>query len=85
MHEAGVKNYDAAFWFGIMAPAGTGKDIIAKLHPAIVSMAGAPKVIEQFAAVGSEPVGSTPDELAAFIKAEIAKWSKVVKSGVSLD
>ena len=46
---------------------------------------GAPKVIEQFAAVGSEPVGSTPEELTAFIRAEVAKWSKVIKSGVSLD
>ena len=62
-----------------------GKDIIARLHPALVAIMGAPKVIEQFAAVGSEPVGSTPEELTAFIRAEVAKWSKVIKSGVSLD
>jgi tripartite-type tricarboxylate transporter receptor subunit TctC len=80
-----LPGHEATQWFAIMAPAGTGKDIIARLHPAIVAMAGSPKVVEQLAAVGSEPVGSTPEELAAFIRNEIAKWGKVVKSGVSLD
>ncbi len=80
-----LPGHEATQWFAIMAPAGTSKDIIARLHPAIVTMVGTPKVIEQFAAVGSEPVGGTPEELMAFIKVEITKWSKVVKSGVSLD
>ena len=80
-----LPGHEATQWFAIMAPAGMGKDIIARLHPALVAIMGAPKVIEQFAAVGSEPVGSTPEELTAFIRAEVAKWSKVIKSGVSLD
>ena len=80
-----LPGHEATQWFAIMAPAGMGKDIIARLHPTIVAMVGSPKVIEQLAAVGSEPVGSTPEELTAFIRAEVAKWSKVIKSGVSLD
>ena len=83
--ESGVPGYEATQWFGILAPADTAKDIVSKLHSAIVAMTGAPKIAEQFAAVGAEPVGSSPAEFAAFIQAEISKWGKVVKSGVSLD
>ncbi len=71
-------------WFGFLAPAGTPADIVAKVHAAIVKAVAKPKVAEQLAAVGSEPVANSPAEFAAFINAEIAKWGKVVKSGVPL-
>jgi len=80
-----VPGHESTQWFGILAPAGTSKEIISKLHAAIAAVARTPKVVEQFAAVGSESIGSSPAEFAAFIKAEMTKWGKVVKSGVSLE
>jgi len=80
-----VPGHESTQWFGILAPAGTSKEIISKLHAAIAAVARTPKVVEQFAAVGSESIGSSPEEFAAFIKAEMNKWGKVVKSGVSLE
>jgi len=80
-----VPGHESTQWFGILAPAGTSKEIISKLHGAIAAAARTPKVVEQFAAVGSESIGSSPAEFAAFIKAEMTKWGKVVKSGVSLE
>jgi tripartite-type tricarboxylate transporter receptor subunit TctC len=80
-----VPGHESTQWFGFLAPAGTPKDIIARVHAAIVAAAAKPKVAEQLAAVGSEPVANSPAEFAAFINAEIAKWGKVVKSGVPLE
>jgi tripartite-type tricarboxylate transporter receptor subunit TctC len=80
-----VPGHESTQWFGILAPAGISKDIVSKLHAAIATAARTPKVVDQFAAVGSESIGSSPAEFAAFIKAEITKWGKVVKSGVSLE
>jgi len=80
-----VPGHESTQWFGVLAPAGTSKEIISKLHGAIAAAARTPKVVEQFAAVGSESIGSSPAEFAAFIKAEMTKWGKVVKSGVSLE
>ena len=80
-----VPGHESTQWFGFLAPAGTPKDIVARVHAAIVAAVAKPKVAEQLAAVGSEPVANSPAEFAAFINAEIAKWRKVVKSGVPLE
>ncbi len=80
-----VPGHVSTQWFGILAPAGISKELVARLHAAIATAAKSPKVVEQFAAVGSESIGSSPEEFAAFIKAEMTKWGKVVKSGVSLE
>jgi tripartite-type tricarboxylate transporter receptor subunit TctC len=80
-----VPGHVSTQWFGFLFPAGTPKEIVARLHAATVSAAAKPKVAEQIAAVGSDLVASTPEEFAAFISAEIAKWGKVVKSGVPLE
>jgi tripartite-type tricarboxylate transporter receptor subunit TctC len=80
-----VPGHESTQWFGILAPAGISKDLVARLHAAIAAAARTPKVVEQFAAVGSESIGSSPAEFAAFIKSEMTKWGKVVKSGVSLE
>lgn len=78
--EAGVPGYDMVLWFGVLAPAGTPKPVVATLHRAIVNTLKLPDVKARLAAQGADPVGSTPDEFDAFIKAEIAKWAKVVKA-----
>jgi len=77
--EAGVKGYEAAAWFGLVAPAGTPKDIVDKLAAETAAILKFPDVRDKLAGQGAEPVGDTPAEFSAFISAEIAKWAKVVK------
>ena len=67
-------------WFGVLAPAGTVKDIVSKVNGVLVKAIASPKVARQLANAGSEPASSSPEEFAAYIKAEIAKWAKVVKT-----
>lgn len=62
------------------APAGTPREIIARLNAGIVKAVRLPAVRERFATLGTEPVGGTPEECAAFLRAEIDKWAKVVKA-----
>lgn len=75
-----VPGHEAYLWYGVMAPARTPKDIISALSAAILAEGAKPRVIEQLAAVAMESVTNSPEEFAAFIKAEIAKWGKVVKA-----
>jgi tripartite-type tricarboxylate transporter receptor subunit TctC len=79
MAEAGLKGQEADTLQGVLVPAGTPKPIIALLHREIAKIVKEPDVKEKFAALGFEAVANTPDEFAAQIKAEIAKWGKVVK------
>lgn len=86
MAEAGVPGYEATSWFGILAPAGTPKDIVTKLNKEIARILAMPEIKEKLSAQGAEPVGNTPEQFAAHIKAEIKKWEGVVKaSGAQLD
>lgn len=80
----GVVSY---LWFGVLAPAGTPNDIITKLHNVIVKGIHDPTMNQIFAAAGAEPVSSSsPQEFAALIKSELAKWSKVAKTaGIKVD
>ena len=81
-----VPGHEASLWYGFLAPAGTPKDIITKLNAAIVAAGRTPRVIEQLAAVGMESVNSSPEAFTTFMRAEIAKWRKVVRaSGAPLD
>jgi tripartite-type tricarboxylate transporter receptor subunit TctC len=77
--EAGVPGYEATQWFGMLAPAGTPADIVNRLHKEIVRVLAIPDMRERFAADGAEPVGSTPEEFLAYIRAETAKWADVIK------
>ncbi len=66
-------------WQGIFAPAGTPKDVVQRLNAEIVKILKLPDMRERLEALGVDPAGNTPDEFAAFQKAEVAKWAKVVK------
>ena len=78
--EAGLPGYEAAGWFGFAAPAGTPRDVVNKLNNEIVRILKLPDVRERLVAQGAEPVGDTPEEFARFIKAEAAKWGKVIRT-----
>ena len=84
--ESGLPGFEALQWFGILAPANTPKDVITRLHGDIVKASRLPDVRDRMTSLGAELVGSTPEQFAAFQKADTAKWAKVVKqSGAKLD
>lgn len=86
LSEAGVPGYEVLQWFGILAPAQTPRDIIARLHAVTVRAVRDPKVKQLFAHDGAEMVGNTPDEFAAIIRADLKKWGDVVKKvGIKQD
>jgi tripartite-type tricarboxylate transporter receptor subunit TctC len=73
-----LPSYNASGWYGFVAPVATPKDVVAKLSAEMVRILRQPDVVTRLAGQGAEPVASTPDEFAAFIRAEIDKWSKLV-------
>jgi tripartite-type tricarboxylate transporter receptor subunit TctC len=78
--EAGVPGYEAVQWFGLLAPAGTPREIVTRLHRDLIQVMQDEDIRKRFAADGAEAVYSkTPEEFGAVIKAEVAKWAKVVK------
>jgi len=84
--EAGVPGFEVTAWFGFMAPANTPPAIVNKIHTDVVKAMALPDVRERMLTQAAEPVGSTPQEYAAFISTEIAKWAKVVKqSGAKVE
>jgi len=77
--EAGVPGYEVFLWYGMVAPAGTPKEIINKLNAEILKIQQMPDVKERLDKMGAEPIDFTPEQMADYIKAEIAKWAKVIK------
>jgi tripartite-type tricarboxylate transporter receptor subunit TctC len=76
--EAGLPGYESIGWFGIVAPIGTPPGIIARLNQAFLTALTEADIQDRIRAVGAEPAPGTPDQFARFIRAEIAKWAKVV-------
>jgi tripartite-type tricarboxylate transporter receptor subunit TctC len=86
IHESGVRGFDVSVWYAILAAAGTPAPIVARLNAEFNKAMRAPEAKEKIEAAGYDIVGSTPEQLDAFIKAEIVRWAKVVKdSGASLN
>jgi tripartite-type tricarboxylate transporter receptor subunit TctC len=86
MQEAGVPGYEVAGWYGVLAPAATPPAIVDKLNREIVRIVHLPEVAEKMESDGSEPVGSTPQQFAAHIKAEVEKWRDLIqKTGIRTD
>jgi tripartite-type tricarboxylate transporter receptor subunit TctC len=78
--EAGLPGYDSTQWYGVLAPAGTPREIVARLHDTIVHALRDAEVGKRLAADGAEAVGSSPEEFAAFIRSESEKWAKVASA-----
>ena len=86
MVEAGVTGFEATTWFAVFATGGTPQPIINRLNTEIVKSLQAPDIRERLTGLGCEVVGNKPEELAAFLKAEMTKWAKVIKeSGAKVE
>jgi tripartite-type tricarboxylate transporter receptor subunit TctC len=77
--EAGVPGYEATQWFGILAPASTPRAIVDRWHRETVRALKDPEVRQRLVTDGAEPVGSSPEEFAVYLRSETVKWAKVVK------
>lgn len=84
--ESGLPGFDINTWFGIFVPANTPREIVDRLHDEFTRALAAPDVREKMLSLGAEPVGSTPAEFAAYIRAEAEKYARVIKaSGAKAD
>ena len=78
--ESGFPGYESGTWYGMMAPARTPRDIVAKLNGAVVRAVQMADIREKLIAQGADPVITTPEQMGAFVRNEIAKWGKVAKA-----
>ena len=86
MIESGFPGFEAGSWYGLYAPAGTPPQVLQKLHAEMMKALRTPEMQKQLSAQGADPVGNSPQEFAAFMRDEIAKWAKVIRdSGAKLD
>jgi tripartite-type tricarboxylate transporter receptor subunit TctC len=77
--ESGVPGYDVTVWFGILAPAGTPKEIVARLNAEMVRIMRTPEVTDRFNKAGVDVVASSPEYFSEFLKSEVVRWAKVVQ------
>jgi tripartite-type tricarboxylate transporter receptor subunit TctC len=86
INESGYKGFDAVTWFGFLAPAGTPKDVIAKLNAEFNKALAQPDLRKKLGDQGADPVGGTAEQFATLIKQDVVRWGKVVKdSGARVD
>jgi tripartite-type tricarboxylate transporter receptor subunit TctC len=86
MREAGIKGVEVVVWYGLLAPAATPRDIVAKLADAIARAARSPDTRQRLLDLGAEPVGNTPEAFGKLLREEVARWAEVVKvSGAKVD
>lgn len=76
-----LPGYEVVNWYGMVLPAGTPQDVVRRLHAEIVKAMNVPEVRARLVAQGTDPVGSTPEQFGALMKAESVKWARVVKEG----
>jgi tripartite-type tricarboxylate transporter receptor subunit TctC len=78
--ESGYPDFDVDFWYGLLAPAATPKEIITKLNQDIAQVLNAPEMREALSAQGLEPVTGTPEQFAELIRTDLARWARVIKT-----
>jgi tripartite-type tricarboxylate transporter receptor subunit TctC len=79
--ESGAPGYEMALWIGVFAPAGTPREIADKLNAEVVRIVNLPDIHEKLAGMGVEPLGNSSEQMAEWIRREIAKYGPVVKAG----
>ena len=79
LDELGLKGFEAVAWNGLTAPAKTPREVIMKINADVIRIVNSPELKERLKAEGSDPVGSSPEQFAAFLRNEITKWAKVIK------
>jgi tripartite-type tricarboxylate transporter receptor subunit TctC len=86
VEEAGVPGYELSPWYGLLAPAGTPRAVVARLSSEVTRIVRAPEMREQLSAQGAEPTGGAPEEFAQTLRSDAATWKKVVKeAGIRAD
>jgi len=86
LHELGLKDFDAVGWNGLLAPAGTPRPIVNRIHDEVIRVLRIPEVRDGLTSQGADIVGNSPDEFAAWIRTEVKKWGEVVqRSGAKVD
>ena len=86
LEEAGLKGFNIGTWFGVLAPAGTPKDIVAKLNTEMVKVIQSPDFKKRMAEIGANPIGNTPEQMATQVREETEKFAKLVKAAnVTID
>ena len=86
LEEAGLKGFDIGTWFGVLAPAATPKDVVARLNAEMTRIIKSPEFAEKMLAIGADPIGDSSAEMATRIREETAKFAKLVKDGnVTID
>ena len=84
--ESGLPGYEASTWIGVLAPSGTPREIVGRLHAEIMKILAMPDVRQRFASQGFDIIANTPEQFAAQIKADLAKWARVIRaSGLTVD
>ena len=81
MVEAGLADFELTSWYGLLAPAGTPPEVVAKIHADVVAVLGSAEIQKSFAAQGLDMAGSTPQAFAEFIRSEAAKFARIAKAG----
>jgi tripartite-type tricarboxylate transporter receptor subunit TctC len=79
MKEAGVDGVEVPVWYALLAPAATPREVVRILSQATVRAAHSPELSQKLVEQGTEPVGNSPEEFAAMLKSEVARWAEVVK------
>jgi tripartite-type tricarboxylate transporter receptor subunit TctC len=79
MAEAGLQDFEIFSWNGVFAPAGTPKDIVAKISREVVAMLRAPDVLERLSSLGFVPAGSTPEDFSVQLKSELERWARQLR------
>ncbi len=77
--EAGVENFEVTTWYGVLAPAGTPRDVVTRLNAELTKIVATTDTREKMQAAGFEPMSSTPEKFAEFVKTEIVRWGKVIR------
>lgn len=86
LSEAGLAGFEVNSWYGLLAPTGTSREIINRINAEVARSLREPDARDRLTSIGAEPMGGTPEEFGDYIKAETAKWTKVIKAaGIKVD